>query len=338
MPPAFEEALKLWVITMKPARRNFLNATASAATLSALPRFVWALDYPTRPVHVITGYPPGAGPDVIGRFAAQWLSQRLNQQFIVDNRPGAASNIGTEIAAKSAPDGYTLLVTVSTNAINPTLYPNLSYNFTRDLVPVAFIGATPFVIAANPDFSAKTVPEFLAYAKANPGKINYATSGVGTGPHVAAELLKMMTGIDIAHVPYRGNYVTDVMANTIPVSFSPLPQVLEFFKNGRLRPIAVTTVKRWPDLPDVPTIGEYVAGYAATGWYGLTAPTGTPGEVIAKLHEEINSGLANPTFSARLLAIGVAPQPMTTAEFGQFIADEVAKWARVIKFGGTRPD
>jgi tripartite-type tricarboxylate transporter receptor subunit TctC len=288
-------------------------------------------------VHIIAGYPAGAGPDVVGRFAAQWLSQRLNQQFIVDNRPGAASNIGTEMVAKSAPDGYTLLVTVSTNAINATLYQNLNYNFARDLVPVVFIGATPFVIAANPEFPAKTVPEFLDYARANPGKINYATSGVGSGPHVSAELLKMMTGIDIVHVPYRGNYVTDVMANTIPISFSPMPQVIEFFKDGRLRPIAVTPAKRWTELPDVPTLGEFVPDYAASGWYSLTAPAGTPADIIAKLNAEMNAGLADPILGGRLLAVGVATRPMTTAEFGQFIANEIDKWAKVIRFAALKP-
>ncbi|HUI95875.1 MAG TPA: tripartite tricarboxylate transporter substrate binding protein [Xanthobacteraceae bacterium] len=322
---------------MTIARRHFIKLAAGAAALPALPRAARALDYPTRPVHIVAGYPAGAGPDVTGRLAAQWLSQRLNQQFIVDNRPGAASNIGTELVAKSAPDGYTLLVTVSTNAINATLYQNLNYNFTRDLVPVAFIGATPFVIAANPEFPAKTVPEFLDYAKANPGRINYATSGVGSGPHVSAELLKMMTGIDIVHVPYRGNYVTDVMANTIPLSFSPMPQVIEFFKDGRLRPIAVTPAKRWDDLPDVPSLGEFVPGYAASGWYSLTAPAGTPADIIARLHDEMNAGLADPILSARLLAVGVPPRPMSTAEFGQFIADEVEKWAKVIRFAQLKP-
>ena len=320
------------------ARRHFLALAAGATALPMLPRAARALAYPIRPVHVITGYPAGSGPDVVGRFAAQSLSQRLDQQFIVDNRPGAASNIGSEIAAKSAPDGYTLLVTVSTNAINATFYPHLNYNFARDLVPVAFIGATPFVIAANPGFPAKTLPELIAHAKANPGKINFATQGVGSGPHVAAELLKMMAGIDIVNVPYRGNYMTDVMANTIPLCFTVLPQAKDFFKNGRLRPIAVTSAMRSPDLPDVPTIGESVAGYAASGWYGLTAPTGTPGEVIARLHDQFNAALADPTFSAHLRAIGVAPQPMTTAEFGKFIVGEIDKWAKVIRFAQLKPE
>jgi tripartite-type tricarboxylate transporter receptor subunit TctC len=318
-------------------RRRLLQAFAGASALPALPRAAGAVDYPARPVHIITGYAPGAGPDVIARLAAQWLSQRLNQQFVVDNRPGAASNIGTEIAAKSAPDGYALYVAVSTNAVNATLYPNLNFNFARDLVPVVLIGGTPFVIVANPAFPARTVPEFIAYAKANPGKINYATSGVGTGPHVSAELLRMMTGIDIVHVPYRGNWVTDVLAGTVPIAFGPMPQVVEFIKDGRLRAIAVTPPSRWDALPEVPALAEFVPGYASSGWYSLTAPRGTPDAVIARLHDEMNAGLTDPTFRQRLLTIGVAPRPMTTAEFGQFIADEIAKWAKVIKFAEVKP-
>jgi tripartite-type tricarboxylate transporter receptor subunit TctC len=322
---------------MSLARRRLLQLAAGAAVLPALPRAAFALDYPTRPVHVLTGYAPGAGPDVAGRLGAHWLSQRLNQQFIVDNRPGAGSNIGTEIAAKSAPDGYTLYVAVSTNAINVTLYQNLNFNFARDFVPVAFIGATPFVIVANPQFPAKTVPEFLAYAKANPGKLNYASSGVGTGPHVAAELLRMMTGIDLVHVPYRGNYVTDLLAGTIPLASSPMPQVIDFIKDGRLRAIAVTTTTRWAALPDVPSFGEFVPGYAASGWYSFVAPTGTPPEIIAKLNTEMNAGLADPDLKERLFKVGIAVRPMTTAAFGQFIADEIAKWGKVVKFAALRP-
>ena len=249
---------------MTLGRRRFLELAAGAAALPVLPRAARALDYPTRPVHIIAGYPAGAGPDIVGRLAGQWLAGRLGQNFLVDNRPGASSNIGTDLAAKSTPDGYTLLVAVSTNAVNATLYQNLSFNFARDLVPVAFIGATPFVIAANPSFPAKTVPEFLAYAKANPGKVNFASSGVGSGPHVSAELLKMMTGIDIVHVPYRSNYVTDLLGGQIPLAFSPMPQVIEFFKDGRLRPIAVTPAARADALPDVPALAEFVPGYASS--------------------------------------------------------------------------
>ena len=318
-------------------RRRFLPLVAGAAAWPALPHAALAADYPTRPVHVITGYAPGAGPDIMGRLAAQWLSQRLNQQFIVDNRPGAGSNIGTEIAAKAAPDGYTLYVAVSTNAVNATLYQNLSFNFARDFVPAAFIGATPFVIVTTPQFPTKTLPEFIAYAKANRGKVDYATSGVGTGPHVSAELLKMMTGIDIVHVPYRGNYVTDVIAGTVPVAFSPMPQVVEFIKDRRLRAIALTTAKRWPDLPDVPAIGELVPGYEASGWYGLVAPTGTPANAIARLNSEMNAGLNDPTFKSRILALGVEPRPLTPADFGKFIAAEVDKWAKVVRFAALKP-
>jgi tripartite-type tricarboxylate transporter receptor subunit TctC len=322
---------------MMLARRKFIQLAAGAAAVPALPRAANAADYPTRPVHIITGYAPGAGPDIMGRFAAQWLSQRLNQQFIVDNRPGAGSNIGTEIAAKSAPDGYTLYVAVSTNAVNQTLYQNLNFNFARDFVPTAFIGATPFVLVTSPQFPAKTLPEFIAYAKANPGKLDYATSGVGTGPHVSAELLKMMTGIDIVHVPYRGNYVTDLMAGTVPAACSPMPQVIEFIKDRRLHAVAVTPAKRWPDLPDVPAIGEFVPGYEASGWYSLVAPTGTPAEATAKLNTEMNAGLNDPTLHARILALGVEPRPLTTAEFGKFIAAEIDKWAKVIKFAQLKP-
>jgi tripartite-type tricarboxylate transporter receptor subunit TctC len=322
---------------MAIGRRRFLHVLAGAAAVPALTRAAYALDYPTRPVHIISGYAPGAGPDIMGRLAAQWLSQKLNQQFIVDNRPGAGSNIGTEIAAKSAPDGYTLYVAVSTNAVNRTLYQNLNFNFARDFVPAAFIGATPFVLVTSPQFAAKTLPEFIAYAKANPGKVDYATSGVGTGPHVSAELLKMMTGIDIVHVPYRGNYVTDVMAGTVPAACSPMPQVIEFIKDRRLHAVAVTPGKRWPDLPDVPAIGEFVPGYEASGWYSLVAPTGTPADAIARLNAEMNAGLNDPALHARILALGVEPRPLTTAEFGKFIAAEIDKWAKVIKFAQLKP-
>ncbi|HLH88359.1 MAG TPA: tripartite tricarboxylate transporter substrate binding protein [Xanthobacteraceae bacterium] len=318
-------------------RRRLLHLLAGAAAVPALPRAAFALDYPTRPVHIITGYAAGAGPDIMGRLAAQWLSQRLDQQFIVDNRTGAASNIGTAIAAKSAPDGYTLYVAVSTNAVNQTLYQNLSFNFARDFVPAAFIGATPFVLVTTTQFPAKTMPDFLAHAKQNPGQVDYATSGVGTGPHVAAELLKMMTGIEIVHVPYRGNYVTDVVAGTVPAAVSPMPQVVEFIKSGRLHAVAVTTGKRWPDLPDVPAIGEFVPGYEASGWYSLVAPTGTPAEVIARLNTEMNAGLDDPTLHARILALGVEPRPMSPPAFGEFIAAEIDKWAKVIRFAQLKP-
>src|SRR3984893_11499147 len=260
----------------KLPRREFLHLTAGAAAVAALPRSASALDYPTRPVHVVAGYPAGAGPDIISRLIAQALSERLDQQFIVDNRPGASSNIGTEIVAHAAPDGYTLLTTVSTNAVNATFYTNLNFNFGHDLVPVAGIDRTPFVFPANPSFPPKTVPEFIAYAKANPGHVNFATQGVGSGPHVACELFKMLTGVDLVHVPCKGNYTTDLIGGQIPLAVAPMAQVIEFIRDGRLRAIAVTTATRSDALPDVPTIGEFVPGYEAAGWSGITAPAVTP--------------------------------------------------------------
>jgi tripartite-type tricarboxylate transporter receptor subunit TctC len=318
-------------------RREFLRLAAGAAALPALPRAARAIDYPNRPVHIVVGYAPGIAPDIIGRLVGQRLSERLGQQFIVDNRPGAASNIGTEVVAKAAPDGYTLLVAVSTNAINATLYQNLSFSFTRDLVPVAGIGGTPFVVTANPEFPPKTVPELIAHAKANPGKINMASSGVGTGPHVAFELFKMMTGVDIVHVPYRANYMPDLLAGQVSLTFSPMATVIPFVRDGRLRAIAVTPAARSDALPDVPALAEFLPGYAASGWYGICAPKGTPAEVIAKLSAEITATVAEPALRARLVDLGIEPRPMATAEFGQFIADETEKWAKVIRFAALRP-
>jgi len=318
-------------------RREFLRLAAGAAALPALPRTAGAIDYPTRPVHIVVGYAPGIAPDIIGRLIGQRLAERLGQQFIVDNRPGAASNIGTEVVAKASPDGYTLLVAVSTNAINATLYQNLSFNFTRDLVPVAGIGGTPFVVTANPEFPPKTVPELIAHAKANPGKINMASSGVGTGPHVSFELFKMMTGVDIVHVPYRTSYMPDLLGGQISLAFSPMAQVIPFIRDGRLRALAVTPASRSDVLPDVPALAEFLPGYAASGWYGLCAPKGTPADVIAKLSAEITAVVAEPALRARLVDLGVEPRPMSTAEFGQFIADETEKWAKVIRFAALRP-
>ena len=289
----------------KLPRREFLHLTAGAAALTLAPSRARALDYPTRPVHIVTGYPAGAGPDIISRLIAQALSQSMGQQFIVDNRPGASSNIGTEIVAHSAPDGYTLLTTVSTNAVNATFYTNLNFDFGRDLKPVAGIGRTPFVFAANPGFPPKTIPELIAYAKANPGKVNFATQGVGSGPHVSAELFKMLTGVDLVHVPYKTNYTTDLIGGQIPLAVAPMAQVIEFIRDGRLRGIAVTTATRSDALPDVPAISEFVPGYEAAGWYGITAPAGTPADVVAKLAAAIVAAGNDATFKSRLVALGV---------------------------------
>jgi len=319
-------------------RRQFLQLAAASAALPLVSRTVSAQPYPSRPVHIVVGYPAGGSPDIIGRLVGQWLSERLNQQFIVDNRPGAASNIGTEIAAKASPDGYTLFVAVSTNAVNATLYTNLNFNFIRDLAPVAGIGRTPFVMVLNPSFPAKTLPEFIAYAKANPRKIDMASQGMGTTPHVCGELLKAMTGVDFVHVPYRGNLMPDLLAGQVQFYFSPMAQAIELIKDGRLRALGVTTATRVDALPAVPVIAEFVPGYVATGWYGICAPTGTPAAIIDRLNSEIIAGVAAPDLQARFLALGVEPMPMTAAEFGKFIADETEKWARVIMLAGIKPE
>ena len=319
-------------------RRQFLQLAAASAALPLVSRTVSAQPYPSRPVHIVVGYPAGGSPDIIGRLVGQWLSERLNQQFIVDNRPGAASNIGTEIAAKALPDGYTLFVAVSTNAVNATLYTNLNFNFIRDLAPVAGIGRTPFVMVLNPSFPAKTLPEFIAYAKANPRKIDMASQGMGTTPHVCGELLKAMTGVDFVHVPYRGNLMPDLLAGQVQFYFSPMAQAIELIKDGRLRALGVTTATRVDALPAVPAIAEFVPGYVATGWYGICAPTGTPAAIIDRLNSEIIAGVAAPDLQARFLALGVEPMPMTAAEFGKFIADETEKWARVIMLAGIKPE
>jgi len=319
-------------------RRNFLRLTAAAAALPVLPGIARADDYPSRPVHVVTGYPAGASPDIIARIVAADLSQRLGQQFIVDDRPGAASNIGTEFAAHSAPDGYTLLMAVSTNAINSTLYSALNFNFIRDLTPVARIGITPFVVVANPSFPPKTIPELIAYAKANPGKVNFATQGVGTGPHAAAELFKMTTGTDLVHVPYKGNYNPDLLGGQIPLAFASIAQEIEFVRDGRLRCLGVTSAVRSDALPDVPAIGEFVAGYEAIGWYGVCTPTGTPSAIIDKLETAVMAGANDANEKSKLIAIGVVPKPLPKADFGKFITDEIDKWAKVIKFAAIKID
>jgi len=323
---------------MKFPRRHFLGLVAGAAALPIAPCAAWALDYPTRTVRVIVGFPAGIGPDITGRLMSQWLSDHLGQQFIVDNRPGASSNIGTEPAAKATPDGHTLLVTVSTNAINATFYKNLAFDFVKNLTPIGFIGATPFVMVVPPSFPAKTIQEFIAYAKANPGKINMASQGVGTSPHVAGEMLMMLSDIKLVHVPYRTNLTPDLLSGQVHLYFSPLPQVIQFVRDGKLRALAVTSARRTEALPDVPALAELIPGYEASGWYGMSAPAGTPAEIIAKLNKEMNAGLADPAVKGKLVAIGVEPKPMTPDEFRKFIADEIDKWAKVVKFANIKAD
>jgi tripartite-type tricarboxylate transporter receptor subunit TctC len=325
-------------ITMKFPRRKFLHFATVGAAFPSLIGNASASDYPARPVHIVVSFPPGGAPDIIARLIGQWLSERLGQQFIVDNRPGAAGNIGTEIVAKAPSDGYTLLIAVSTTAVNAALYTNLNFNFSRDIAPVASIGGTPFVMTFNPSFPAKTIPEFIAYAKANPGKVNMASQGIGTTPHVCGELFKMMTGVDFVHVPYRTNLMPDLLAGQVDFYFGPMPQAIEYVRDGRLRALGVTTAARAGALPDVPAIGEFVPGYVAVGWFGICVPIGTPSVVIGKLNAEISAGVAGSALKARLIALGVEPMARTSVEFGKFVADDIEKWAKVIKFAGIKPE
>jgi tripartite-type tricarboxylate transporter receptor subunit TctC len=322
---------------MKLPRRHFLHLTAGAAVVPIARRVASALDYPTRPVHLLVGFPAGSGPDIIARLIGHWVSMRIGQEVVVDDRPGAGGNIGTEVAAKAAPDGHTLFLAVSGNAINATLYQNLNFDFARDLVPVGFVALNPFVIAVTPSFAAKDLAELIALAKAKPGTIDMATSGVGSGSHVSGELFQMIAGIKLTHVPYRNNYVPDLIGGQIPLAVSPIPQVMEFVKDGRLRALGVTSAKRSGMLPDVPAIGEIVPGYDASGWFGVCAPKGTPAEIIMKLNAAITAGVEDSDMRKRLIALGDEPRAMTPDEFGKFIADEIAKWKKVIEFAKIKP-
>jgi len=299
-----------------------------------------ALDYPTRPVHVIVGYPAGGTVDILARLVGQYLSERLGQQFVIDNRSGAGNNIGTEVVVNAAPDGYTLLLVNPANGINATLYEKLPFNFIRDIAPVAGIIRVPNVMEVNPAVPAKTVAEFIAYAKANPGKVNMASSGNGTSIHVSGELFKMMSGVDMLHVPYRGSApaLTDLMGGQVQVLFDNMPSSIEYLKAGKLRPLAVTTATRSQALPDVPTVAETVPGYEASAWFGLGAPKGTPAEIVDKLNAAVNAGLADPKLKARLADLGGTMMVGTPADFGKVIAEETEKWAKVVKFSGARPD
>jgi len=325
---------------MKLLRRQFLHLAAGAVALPTVSRIALALDYPTRPVHVIVGYPPGSGPDIEARLIGQWLSERLGQPFIIENRPGAASNLATEAVVHAPADGYTLLLVASANASNATLYDKLSFNFIRDIAPVASIMRAPFVMQVNPSFPAKSVPEFVAYAKANPRKINMASSGNGTLPHVCGELFKMMTGIDMVHVPYRGGApaMVDLISGQVQVGFSVVTETIEHIKSGKLRALAVTTAARSEVLPNVPTISEFVPGYEASAWVGIGAPSNTPTAIIEKLNADINAGLTDPKLKARFAELGATVFVGSPADFGRFIADETEKWAKVVKFAGIKPN
>jgi tripartite-type tricarboxylate transporter receptor subunit TctC len=298
--------------------------------LPAVSRVAWAESYPTRPVRVIVGYAAGGGPDIVARLMCKWLSERFQQQFIVENRTGAGTNLAAEAVVRAVPDGYTLLLVTASNAFNATLDDNLSFNFIRDIAPIASIDRTPFVMEVNPSVPAKTVLEFIAYAKANPGKINMASNGIGSAGHVAGKLFEMMTGVDMVHVPYRGSYLPDLLGGQTQVTFSPIPTSIEQIRAGKLRALAVTTTMRSEALPDIPTVDEFVPGYEASGWIGFGAPKNTPPEIIEKLSREINAGVADPKMKARLIDLGGVPMAMTPAEFGKLIADETEKWGKVI--------
>jgi len=323
---------------MNLSRRTVLQLAAAAAAVPAAPYIARAQTYPSRPVRIVVGLPAGSSPDIGGRLMAQWLSERLGQQFIIDNRPGANSNIGTEQVVRSAPDGYTLLLAIAANAVNATLYGNLSFNFVGDLAPVAGLFRIPQVMEVHPSVPVTTVPEFIAYAKANPDKLNMASGGVGGVPHVAGELFKMMAGIDMLHVPYRGNPRPDLLGGQVQVMFDTLPASIEFIRSGKLRALAVTTATRLEALPDLPTVAEFLPGYEASGWQGMVAPRNTPAEIIDTLNKEINAGLADAKVKAQLANLGAVPMPMTSAEFGRLIADEIEKWAKVVKFAGIKAE
>jgi tripartite-type tricarboxylate transporter receptor subunit TctC len=318
---------------MKLPRRNFLHLLACAAALPVLSRFAGAQAYPSRPVRIIVGFPAGGTADIMARLMGQWLSERLGQPFIIENRPGAASNIAAEAVVKAAPDGYTLLQASTTNAFNATFYTNLGFNFIRDIVPIAMISSLPLVMEVNLSNPAKTVPEFISWAKAHPGKVSMASGGIGTPSHVAGELFKMMTGIDMLHVPYRGGVpaLTDLMGGQVQVYFGPLPESISTIKGGKVRALAVTTAGRSEALPDVPTISESVPGFEANTWQGIGAPKDTPAGIVAKLNTEINAGLADPKIKARLTDLGGTVLALSPADFGKFIADQTEKWGNVIR-------
>jgi tripartite-type tricarboxylate transporter receptor subunit TctC len=312
--------------SMKLPRRQFLHLAAGAAALPAVPRAAWAAPYPSRPVQVIVGFPPGSAPDIIARLAGQWLSDRLGQQFVIENRPGAGSNIGTELVVKAQPDGYTILVDVLTNVLNASLYQHLSFNFMRDIAPVAPVANAPYVVLVTTSLPVKTIPEFIAYAKANPGKINMASGGIGTSSHIFGVLFMTMAGIDLVHVPYRTNYMSDLIGGQVQVVMNPIPQSMEFVKAGKVRALAVTTLTRLDALSDLPTVNEFVPGYEAIGWYGIGAPKNTPGD------------LAEPAAKARLADLGVEPMLMTPAQFAKFIVGEDEKWGKVVRAANIKLD
>jgi tripartite-type tricarboxylate transporter receptor subunit TctC len=325
---------------MKLPRRSFLHLATGAATFRAASRFAWAQTYPARPVHLIVGFAAGGGPDIVARLIGQWLSERLGQPFVIENRPGAGGNIATEAAVRAPPDGYTLLSVGPSAAINATLYDNLKFNLIRDMTPVAGIIRVPDVMVVNLSLPAKTVPEFIAYAKANPGKINMASAGTGTGTHMAGELFKMMTGVNMTHVPYRGGApaLSDLLGGQVQIMFDNMSSAIEHIRAGKLRALAVTTATRSKTLPDVPMVGEYVTGYEASTWYGLGVPRNTPAEIIEKLNKEINAALVDPKLKTRFADLGGAALVGSPSDFGDIIVTDTEKWGKVVKLAGIKPD
>jgi tripartite-type tricarboxylate transporter receptor subunit TctC len=325
---------------MKIPRRHFLKLASGAAATATMPRSALALDYPTRPVRFVVGFPAGGQQDIMARLIGQWLSERLGQQFLVENRPGAGGNIGAEAVINAPPDGYTMLLVGSPNAINATLYEKLNFVFLRDIAPVGSFARTPLVMEVHPSVPVKTVPEFIAYAKANPGKVNYASAGNGTPQHVSGELFKMMTGVKMVHVPYRGSApaLVDMLAGQVQVMIDPLPASIEHVRSGSLRALAVTTPERFPALPNLPTVTESVPGYVADSWYGAGLPTGTPTEIVDKLNREINAGLADRRIKARITDLGATVLAGSPADFRKMIEVETEKWGKVVKASGARSE
>jgi tripartite-type tricarboxylate transporter receptor subunit TctC len=325
---------------MKLPRREFLRLAAGAAALPALSRMARAQTYPTKPVRWVLGYAPGGTTDILSRLMGAWLSERLGQQFIIETRPGAGTNIGTEMVVNAAPDGYTLLMVSSSNAINATLYDKLNFNFSRDISPVAGIARVPLVMEVHPSVPARSVPEFIAYAKANPGKISMASSGVGTPPHVGGEFFKISAGVDMVHVPYRGSgpALTDMLGGQVQVMFDTTVASIEHIRAGKLRPLAVTSAARLEALPEVPVMGDYLPGFEASAWYGIGVPKNTPAEIIEKLNREVNAGLALPRMKARIVDMGATVLAGSPSDFGKLIADETEKWGKVVRASGLRPE
>jgi tripartite-type tricarboxylate transporter receptor subunit TctC len=326
---------------MMLSRRRFQGLAMGAVALPIVSRFAWAQAYPSRPVRVVVGFAAGSGIDILARLMGQWLTERLGQPLVIENRPGAGTNIATEAVVRATPDGHTLLMVTPANAINATLYDKLNFNFIRDIVPVASIARTPCVMLVNPSVPAKSVPEFIAYAKANPGKLSMASGGgTGTASHMAGEMFKMIAGVDMVHVPYRGAgpALTDLIGGQVQVMFPTTTAAIEHIRAGRLRPLAITTATRSDALPDIPTVGEFVPGYESTVTDGVGVPKNTPPEIIDRLNKEINAGLADATINARLASLGVTALPGSPADFGKLIADETNKWAKVIRFAGIKAE